>query len=266
MNPDSITKLTAGLFDGIKDMKSVKNYSYDRSNDFSAKSIMDRKYDNLNKIKMDKSIPIVSDEDSPLYRYPKKEIKEYQDEMEEEYDAAVESVENEEMEKSKYDLKREIKNPLQDFYNAVIEEKALKRLSPKKQKKMRNRKSKVFDNSFTEEFDKFVSKIEKKYPSWSKSFNVFNYIVKSGDKYKVASSKNKLDSSTRQTRDKLMYLDKLVKKSKFHEQVAKKFIEKYNMTPKLITSKEINTMVKPFYEKCLIKAFEKKIRLSKRKI
>lgn len=62
MNPDSITKLTAGLFDGIKDMKSVKNYSYDRSNDFSAKSIMDRKYDNLNKIKIDKSIPIVSDE------------------------------------------------------------------------------------------------------------------------------------------------------------------------------------------------------------
>lgn len=266
MNPDSITKLTAGLFDGIKDMKSVKNYSYDRSNDFSSKSIMDRKYDNLNKIKMDKSIPIVSDEDSPLYKYPKKEIKEYQDEMEEEYDAAVESVENEEMEKSKYDLKREIKNPLQDFYNAVIEEKALKRLSPKKQKKMRNRKNKVFDNSFTEEFDKFVSKIEKKYPSWSKSFEVFNYIVKSGNKYKVASSKNELDSSTHQTRDKLMYLDKLVKKSKFHEQVAKKFIEKYSMTPKLITSKEIKELVKPFYEKCLIKAFEKKIRLTRRRI
>ena len=264
MNPDSITKLTAGLFDGIKDMKSVKNYSYDRSNDFSAKSIMDRKYDNLNKIKMDKSIPIVSDEDSPLYKYPKKEIKEYQDEMEEEYDAAVESVENEEMEKSKYDLKREIENPLQDFYNAVIEEHALKRLSPKKQKKMRNRKSKIFDNSFTEEFDKFVSKIEKKYPSWSKSFEVFNYIVKSGNKYKVASSKKELDKSTHQTRDKLMYLDKLVKKSNFHQQVAKKFIEKYNMTPKLITSKEINEMVKPFYEKCLIKAFEKKIRLTRK--
>lgn len=266
MNPDSITKLTAGLFDGIKDMKSVKNYSYDRSNDFSSKSIMDRKYDNLNKIKIDKSIPIVSDEDSPLYKYPKKEIKEYQDEMEEEYDAAVESVENEEMEKSKYDLKREIKNPLQDFYNAVIEEKALKRLSPKKQKKMRNRKSKVFDDSFTEEFDKFVKKIEKKYPSWSKSFEVFNYIVKSGNKYKVAGSKRELDKSTHQTRDKLMYLDKLVKKSKFHEQVAKKFIEKYSMTPKLITSKEIKELVKPFYEKCLIKAFEKKIRLTKRKI
>ena len=266
MNPDSITKLTAGLFDGIKNMKSVKNYSYDKSNDLSSKSLMDKKYDNLNQVKMDKSIPIVSDEDSPLYKYPKKEIKEYQDEMEQEYDAAVESVENEEMEKSKYDLKREIKNPLQDFYNAVIEEKALKRLSPKKQKKMRNRKSKVFDDSFTEEFDKFVSKIEKKYPSWSKSFNVFNYIVKSGNKYKVASSKKELDKSTHQTRDKLMYLDKLVKKSNFHQQVAKKFIEKYNMTPKLITSKEINEMVKPFYEKCLIKAFEKKIRLSKRKI
>ena len=263
MNPDSITKLTAGLFDGIKDMKSVKNYSYDRSNDFSAKSIMDRKYDNLNKIKMDKSIPIVSDEDSPLYKYPKKEIKEYQDEMEQEYDAAVESVENEEMEKSKYDLKREIKNPLQDFYNAVIEEKALKRLSPKKQKKIRNRKSKVFDDSFTEEFDKFVSKIEKKYPSWSRSFEFYNYIVKSGNKYKVATSKKELDNSTHQTRDKLMYLDKLVKKSNFHQQVAKKFIEKYSMTPKLITSKEINEMVKPFYEKCLIKAFEKKIRLSR---
>ena len=263
MNPDSITKLTAGLFDGIKNMKSVKNYSYDKSNDLSAKSLMDKKYDNLNQVKMDKSIPIVSDEDSPLYRYPKKEIREYQDEMEEEYDAAVESVENEEMEKSKYDLKREIKNPLQDFYNAVIEEKALKRLSPKKQKKMRNRKSKVFDDSFTEEFDKFVSKIEKKYPSWSKSFEVFNYIVKSGNKYKVASSKKELDKSTHQTRDKLMYLDKLVKKSNFHQQVAKKFIEKYNMTPKLITSKEINEMVKPFYEKCLIKAFEKKIRLSR---
>src|SRR5574344_824072 len=132
--------------------------------------------------------------------------------MEEEYDAAVESVENEEMEKSKYDLKREIKNPLQDFYDAVIEEKALKRLSPKKQKKIRNRKNKVFDDSFTEEFDKFVKKIEKKYPSWSKSFEVFNYIVKSGDKYKVAGSKRELDKSTRQTRDKLMYLDKLVKK------------------------------------------------------
>ena len=264
MNPDSITKLTAGLFDGIKNMKSVKNYSYDKSNDLSAKSLMDKKYDNLNQVKMDKSIPIVSDEDSPLYKYPKKEIKEYQDEMEEEYDAAVESVENEEMEKSKYDLKREIKNPLQDFYNAVIEEHALKRLSPKKQEKMRNRKNKVIGDSFSEEFDKFVSKIEKKYPSWSKSFEVFNYIVKSGNKYKVASSKKELDKSTHQTRDKLMYLDKLVKKSNFHQQVAKKFIEKYNMTPKLITSKEINEMVKPFYEKCLIKAFEKKIRLTRK--
>ena len=264
MNPDSITKLTAGLFDGIKNMKSVKNYSYDKSNDLSAKSLMDKKYDNLNQVKMDKSIPIVSDEDSPLYKYPKKEIKEYQDEMEEEYDAAVESVEDEEMEKSKYDLKREIKNPLQDFYNAVIEEHALKRLSPKKQEKMRNRKNKVIGDSFSEEFDKFVSKIEKKYPSWSKSFEVFNYIVKSGNKYKVASSKKELDKSTHQTRDKLMYLDKLVKKSNFHQQVAKKFIEKYNMTPKLITSKEINEMVKPFYEKCLIKAFEKKIRLTRK--
>ena len=264
MNPDSITKLTAGLFDGIKNMKSVKNYSYDKSNDLSSKSLMDKKYDNLNQVKMDKSIPIVSDEDSPLYKYPKKEIKEYQDEMEEEYDAAVDSVENEEMEKSKYDLKREIKNPLQDFYNAVIEEHALKRLSPKKQEKMRNRKNKVIGDSFSEEFDKFVSKIEKKYPSWSKSFEVFNYIVKSGNKYKVASSKKELDKSTHQTRDKLMYLDKLVKKSNFHQQVAKKFIEKYNMTPKLITSKEINEMVKPFYEKCLIKAFEKKIRLTRK--
>lgn len=264
MNPDSITKLTAGLFDGIKNMKSVKNYSYDKSNDLSAKSLMDKKYDNLNQVKMDKSIPIVSDEDSPLYKYPKKEIKEYQDEMEEEYDAAVESVEDEEMEKSKYDLKREIKNPLQDFYNAVIEEHALKRLSPKKQEKMRNRKNKVIGDSFSEEFNKFVSKIEKKYPSWSKSFEVFNYIVKSGNKYKVASSKKELDKSTHQTRDKLMYLDKLVKKSNFHQQVAKKFIEKYNMTPKLITSKEINEMVKPFYEKCLIKAFEKKIRLTRK--
>lgn len=264
MNPDSITKLTAGLFDGIKNMKSVKNYSYDKSNDLSAKSLMDKKYDNLNQVKMDKSIPIVSDEDSPLYRYPKKEIKEYQDEMEEEYDAAVESVEDEEMEKSKYDLKREIKNPLQDFYNAVIEEQALKRLPLKKQEKMRNRKNKTIGDSFTEEFDKFVSKIEKKYPSWSKSFEVFNYIVKSGNKYKVAGSKKELDKSTHQTRDKLMYLDKLVKKSNFHQQVAKKFIEKYNMTPKLITSKEINEMVKPFYEKCLIKAFEKKIRLTRK--
>ena len=26
MNPDIITKLTAGLFDGIKNMKSAKNY------------------------------------------------------------------------------------------------------------------------------------------------------------------------------------------------------------------------------------------------
>ena len=264
MNPDSITKLTAGLFDGIKNMKSVKNYSYDKSNDLSAKSLMNKKYDNLNQVKIDKSIPIVSDEDSPLYKYPKKEIKEYQDEMEEEYDAAVESVEDEEMEKSKYDLKREIKNPLQDFYNAVIEEHALKRLSPKKQEKMRTRKNKVIGDSFSEEFNKFVSKIEKKYPSWSKSFEVFNYIVKSGNKYKVASSKKELDKSTHQTRDKLMYLDKLVKKSNFHQQVAKKFIEKYNMTPKLITSKEINEMVKPFYEKCLIKAFEKKIRLTRK--
>ena len=129
---------------------------------------------------------------------------------------------------------------------------------------MRNRKSKVFDDSFTEEFDKFVKKIEKKYPSWSKSFEVFNYIVKSGNKYKVASSKKELDKSTHQTRDKLMYLDKLVKKSNFHQQVAKKFIEKYNMTPKLITSKEINEMVKPFYEKCLIKAFKKKLRLTRK--
>lgn len=264
MNPDSITKLTAGLFDGIKNMKSVKNYSYDKSNDLSAKSLMDKKYDDLNKVKMDKSIPIVSDEDSPLYKYPKKEIKEYQDEMEQEYDAAVESVEDEEMEKSKYDLKREIKNPLQDFYNAVIEEHALKRLSPKKQEKMRNRKNKVIGDSFSEEFNKFVSKIEKKYPSWSKSFEVFNYIIKSGNKYKVAGSKKELDKSIHQTRDKLMYLDKLVKKSNFHQQVAKKFIEKYNMTPKLITSKEINEMVKPFYEKCLIKAFEKKIRLTRK--
>lgn len=264
MNPDSITKLTAGLFDGIKNMKSVKNYSYDKSNDLSAKSLMNKKYDNLNQVKIDKSIPIVRNENSPLYKYPKKEIKEYQDEMEQEYDAAVDSVENEEMEKSKYDLKREIKNPLQDFYNAVIEEQALKRLPLKKQEKMRNRKNKVIGDSFSEEFDKFVSKIEKKYPSWSKSFEVFNYIVKSGNKYKVASSKKELDKSTHQTRDKLMYLDKLVKKSNFHQQVAKKFIEKYNMTPKLITSKEINEMVKPFYEKCLIKAFKKKLRLTRK--
>lgn len=263
MNPDSITKLTAGLFDGIKNMKSVKNYSYDKSNDLSSKSLMDKKYDDLNKVKMDKSIPIVSDEDSPLYKYPKKEIKEYQDKIEKEYDNAVESVEDEEMEKSKYDLKREIKNPLQDFYNAVIEEQALKRLSPKKQDKIRNRKNKVLGESFNEEFNKFVNKIEKKYPSWSKSFEVFNYIIKSGNKYKVAASKKELDRSTHQTRDKLVYLDKLVKKSNFNEQVAKKFIEKYNMTPKLITSKEINEMVKPFYEKCLIKAFEKKIRLTR---
>ena len=263
MNPDSITKLTAGLFDGIKNMKSVKNYSYDKSNDLSSKSLMDKKYDDLNKVKMDKSISIVSDEDSPLYKYPKKEIKEYQDEMEKEYDNAVESVEDEEMEKSKYDLKREIKNPLQDFYNAVIEEQALKRLSPKKQDKIRNRKNKVLGESFNEEFNKFVNKIEKKYPSWSKSFEVFNYIIKSGNKYKVAASKKELDRSTHQTRDKLVYLDKLVKKSNFNEQVAKKFIEKYNMTPKLITSKEINELVKPFYEKCLIKAFEKKIRLTR---
>ena len=33
------------------------------------------------------------------------------------------------------------------------------------------------------------------------------------------------------------------------------------MTPKFITGKEINELVKPFYEKCLIKAFEKKIRM-----
>ena len=162
MNPDSITKLTAGLFDGIKNMKSVKNYSYDKSNDLSAKSLMDKKYDNLNQVKMDKSIPIVSDEDSPLYKYPKKEIKEYQDEMEQEYDAAVESVEDEEMEKSKYDLKREIKNPLQDFYNAVIEEHALKRLPLKKQEKMRNRKNKVIGDSFSEEFVYVRKKASKK--------------------------------------------------------------------------------------------------------
>ena len=29
MNADSITRLTAGLFDGIKDMKDAKNYSND---------------------------------------------------------------------------------------------------------------------------------------------------------------------------------------------------------------------------------------------
>ena len=265
MNPDSITKLTAGLFDGIKNMKSAKNYSYDKSNDLvSAKDMINAKYHKMNQVKMDNSVPIVSSEDSLLYKYPKKEIKEYQDEVEKEYDDAVESVEDEEIEKSKYDLKREIENPLQDFYNAVIEEQALKRLSPKKQNKIRNKKVKTMNESFSEEFNKFVGKIAKKYPSWSRSFEVYNYIIKSGNKYKVATSKKELDNSTHQTRDKLMYLDKLVKKSNFHQQVAKKFIEKYSMTPKYITGKEINEMVKPFYEKCLIKAFEKKIRLTRK--
>ena len=52
MNPDSITKLTAGLFDGIKNMKSVKNYSYDKSNDLvSAKDMINAKYHKMNQVK-----------------------------------------------------------------------------------------------------------------------------------------------------------------------------------------------------------------------
>lgn len=259
MNPDSITKLTSGLFDGVSDMKSVKNYSYDRTNDF--KNVSEEQYKKMNNIHM--NMDIKSDEESPLFRYPKEAIKEYKEELSDEYDRAVEAAEDAVYEKHNFDLLPEEENPLKEFYNEIINEKALERLDDKERKKMTKRKAQASKDFATSEFDKVVSKVAKRYPEWSKDFDVFNYIVRDGKKFKVVGSKKEMDKSTRSTTEKLRYLDKLVRKSKFTEQVVKKYIEKYNIPARLIDIKDIDAMEK-FYRDCLVKAFEKKIRYTRK--
>lgn len=264
MNPDSITKLTSGLFDNVKSMKSMNNYSYDRNatNAVPYKDLNENNFDNMNKVQMHHDIPV--SEQSPLFEYPREQIKEYSDNIEEQYDEAVEDVEDEAFRKQKYEMLPEVENPLENFYNDIINEKAIKRMEPKARKEMYKRKTISSSVSFLKEFDDFVKKVDKKQNKWLKEFRIFDYIIKSGKKYKVAADKNKMDKSDKPTTEKLRYLDKIIKKSKFSEQVCKKFIEKYNMTPKLITEREIVEMVKPFYEKCLVKAFEKKIKYARK--
>ena len=249
MNAESITKLTAGLFDGIKDMKDAKNYSMKPKNQLNLSS-------------------------DKLYEYPSDSIKEYNDknkfdfdnmmEDDDEYDEAEEKILEKKFNKEKYDLLPEVKNPLKNFYNEVINEDILKYIKPEKRNKYAKRKFQSSSLPFQTEFNHLVNKVDKKIYKWIEEFKIFDYIVKSGKKYKVASSKNKMDSSKKPTLEKLKYVDKLIKKGKFTEQVIKKFIEKNNMTPKLISAKEIDTMIKPFYEKCLIKAFKRKMKYTRR--
>lgn len=244
MNPDSIDKLTAGLFDNVKNMKDAKNYSVD-------------KYEDANK-------QLAQPAKNPLFKYPAEQIKEYKDDVEDEYDEAEEQVLDKKFEKDKYELLPEVKNPLKNFYNEVINEEALKYLKPEKRKKVVDRKMKNWDNIFDEHFAKLVNKVDRKVSKWLPKYKIFDYIVKSGKKYKVASSKSKMDKSNKSTQAKLKYVDKLIEKANFSEQVVKKFIQKNDMKAKLISEKEIDELIKPFYEKCLIKAFERKIKYTRR--
>ena len=258
MNAESITKLTAGLFDGIKDMKNAKNYSNDlymKPSDYKPKK-------NQLELSEDK-----------LYEYPSDSIKEYNEKNkfdfdnlddDDEYDDAEEKILEKKFNKEKYDLLPEVKNPLKNFYNEVINDDVLKYLKPEHRNKYAKRKLKSSSLPFETEFNHLVKKVDKQVYKWIEEFKIFDYIVKSGKKYKVASSKSKMDVSKKPTLEKLKFVDKLIKKGKFTEQVIKKFVEKYNITPKLISTKEIDNMIKPFYEKCLIKAFKRKMKYTRR--
>lgn len=256
MNADSITRLTTGLFDNVKNMKSRDNFSYDKNKDL---------VNNMNQVHMGMDIP--ASEDS-LYKYPAEQIKEISEDMEdvqEEYDDAMDTIQDEEFEKSKYDkLLPDAKNPLDQFYNELLNEKALERMKPESRKKIKKNKEFVSTATFMKEFDKFVKTVDKKQVMWLSDYDIFNYIVKKGRKMVVAGTKKEMDTKKTATAEKLRYLDKIIKKSNFTEQVCKKFIEKYSFTPKLITDKEIDSMMKPFYKKCLVKAFEKKIKYTRK--
>lgn len=278
MNPESITKLTSGLFDDIKNMKDAKDYSREnhiKPDDYKKYNLSDSPNsfysmkDNLdNSDSSDSSDNSTSLSSKKLYDYPeeyiKKYNKEYGDDLDDEFDNAEERILDDKFRKTKYELLPEVKNPLKNFYNEIINDDVFKYIKPEKKNKYAKRKLRSSDLSFEKEFNSIVNKVNKKLYKWIEDYKIFDYIIKSGKKYKIASSKNKMDTSKKPTLAKLKYLDKLIKKGKFTEQVVKKFIEKYNMTPKLISTKEINTMIKPFYEKCLIKAFERKIKYSRR--
>lgn len=255
MNADSITRLTAGLFDGIKDMKDAKNYS----NDLYIKP------DDYKKGNFEKSdTNDLSLSEKKLYEYPAELIKEYSEKEDDEFEDAEERELDKQFKKNKYELLPEVKNPLKNFYNEVINEDVLKYVRPDKKNKYIKRKNKANSTIFEKDYDKLVNKVNKKVYKWIEDFDIFNYIIKSGKKYKVATSKSKMDISKKPTLEKLKYVDKLIRKGKFTEQVIKKFVERHNITPKNISVKEIDTMIKPFYEKCLIKAFERKIKYTRR--
>lgn len=251
MNSDSITRLTHGLFDDIDNLKSVDNYAYDKTNDFKQE----------NSIQLRHQMPTRN----TLYDYEQSE--QYKDDgVIDSYDKALDSYNDRQYEKHKYDeITKDVENPLKGFYDELLNESAFKILNPTDQKKLmkkRERNSRL-TSSNVESFDKFVKKIDKKVNKWIKEYDIFDYIVKSGKKYKIASSKTELDDNSEPIVQKLRYLEKLIKKSKFTEQVCKKFIAKYDMELHLISTKEINTLMKPFYEQCLIRAFNKKIRYSR---
>lgn len=257
MNPESITKLTAGLFDGIKNMKEAKNYSNETY-------INPKDYKKYKLNEESDSSDSLSLSTKKLYEYPKDKIDEYYEKYDDEFDEAEERVLEDKFKKNKYELLPEVKNPLKNFYNEVINEDVLRYIKPEKKNKYAKRKIKSSSLLFEKEFNDLVNKINRKVYKWIEDYDIYDYIIKSGKKYKVASSKNKMDTSKKPTLEKLKYLDKLIRKGKFTEQVVKKFIEKNNMTPKLISKKEIDTLIKPFYKKCLIKAFERKIKYTRR--
>lgn len=254
MNAESITKLTAGLFDGVKDMKTAKNYSNDL---FISPNEYKQQYQN----KKPNTLELSEDK---LYDYPEEKIKEYSDKMDDEYDEAEERELERQFKKNKYELLPEVKNPLKNFYNEVINEDVLKHIKPEKKKKYTKRKVRSSELDFDTEFNRLVNKVNRRVYKWIEDYNIYDYIIKSGKKYKIASSKAKMDKSKKPNLQKLKYLDKLIKKAKFTEQVIKKFVEKYNMTPKLISEEEMNKLIKPFYEKCLLKAFERKTKYTRR--
>lgn len=265
MNPDSITKLTAGLFKDIDKLEDAKNYVAVPT---PQKELEKKTYDSMNQIHMDLPVNSDKEEESPLYKFPEEQIQEFKkngyDEFDDEYDEEIQNVEDEKFKKHEYDLLPEEKNPLKNFYNEIINEKAFDRLEPKKQKKMMKRRTELTYKEMSKDFEWIVKKTDSKVNTWLKNFKVFDYIIKNGKKYKVVGSKKQMDKDNKSTVPKLKYLEKLIKKSKFTEQVVKKFLEKYDFSPSQVTIHEIDTRIKPFYEKCIIKAFEKKIRYTRR--
>lgn len=263
MNADSITKLTEGLFDGIKSMKKADNYmAPPRDYPQSENQYSDHLNENNKPIYEKQYEDYLNENNNPNYE------KQYEDYLkenpEDEYDEELERVEDKAFEKNKYELLPEEKNPLRNFYNEVLNDKTLLGMSPKNRKKIQKRRMKSSTFVYTQEFDKLVNKVQKKSYKWLTEYQIYNYIVKGKKKYKVVSSTAKMDKSKAPTPEKLKFLDKLIKKADFTKQVCKKFIEKNNTSPSLITEREIDQMIKPFYKQCLIKAFEKKIKYTRR--